>query len=326
MSTVDAHLIQRQSLKRSRRIGVRGECANQGVSSAERHVVLADEAAKILERYRGYLRDVIGLLPAAALSLTPDSYKDLQTYFLLLAPELLALPGVDMPDTTRELLSVSSYARFRSIVCFDALLDGTDAAPRPFHAYEAQVHLEAAVRSAASAGVSCGHPQRSLHRLARTYLKTRHVEINLAAGEFELARLLFRKSSMALLPVEWASHFGAERRMVIRARAAAIKLFIALQLFDDVMDLERDIAQAQNTLLYAQLRALCPKIDPAKLTITDKRVRDLMVAKLSIAGGKAISAARLYEEMNSTKLAGCCLSAAYAANALRAKLEAYGEQ
>ena len=281
-------------------------------------------AASTLERYRAYLRKEIGLTGEVACALTPDYFKRHQAYFLVLMSSLVACTGAEVPVDARKLLDISSYARFRSVVSMDVILDDNNSAQRSFGAYETLIHAEAAVRAAAAAGVSSGKPQRALHRLALSYLKTLQTEKRSDASETALARLLFRKSSMVLLPIEWVAHYGAGWKSVICARAAAIKMFIALQLFDDVLDLERDIARGQNSLLCAHIRSRHPVADAAKWGISDKVVREVMIGHLKVAHNRAAAATLLYEHMQSPSLAMCSRNAVETISTLTARLETYG--
>lgn len=281
---------------------------------------LHEQSGEALVRYQAYLQAELGLEPLRAAALAPAEYTSAQAYFLVLGARLLSLDGIDLPSEMKDLIGISAYARFRSVVSLDALLDDGESETRPHVVYEAMIHLEAAVRSAKEAGLSSGRPQRLLHRLAKIYLRTRLVERSAVATEFQLARLLFRKSCMVLLPLAWAVHFGADWRAIARARAAAIKLFVALQLLDDVMDLERDVAGAQNSLLMAHLRRRHPEFTPDAWTIADRRIRVLMAEHLGVAESRALSAVRLYQDLGTPELAHCCRQAARSVQELRDRL------
>lgn len=129
---------------------------------------------------------------------------------------------------------------------------------------------------------------------------------------------------MVLLPVAWASHLGAPSLTVTRGRAAAIKLFIALQIFDDVKDLEKDVALGQHTLLLNEIKARLPETNPHEWTITHPIVREVMVNHLAIAVERARDAALIYQRLGARKLAGSAFNAMSAANTLRQRLELYG--
>lgn len=283
-----------------------------------------EDATDTLRAYRAFLQAELGLDEQSAISLTPDSHRVDQAYFLTLVDELLDCSGIKVPSDIRTLLQISCYARFRAVVSMDALLDEGNPEQKPRDAQELYIHADAALRASLAAGLSVGKPQLTFNRLTRVYLKTVAVERNPASHTNTLARLLFRKSSMVLLPVAWASHLGAPSLTVTRGRAAAIKLFIALQIFDDVKDLEKDVALGQHTLLLNEIKARLPETNPHEWTITHPIVREVMVNHLAIAVERARDAALIYQRLGARKLAGSAFNAMSAANTLRQRLELYG--
>lgn len=208
------------------------------------------DASRHLEHYRSYLASACGLPAGSAAFLMPDSLARRHTLFLLLYREIVRCQNGDVDDASPDVqaLSIATYGIFRSVAALDGLID-TDGGKREAHlALECLLHYEAAIRNLASAVGSDPGSARALRRLSRMclsmYEQERKPPAQAPAGWL---RILFRKSSLVLMPIAWARcvHGPSERHATLRC--GLIKLFVAMQLIDDVHDHDEDVAAGQFT-------------------------------------------------------------------------------
>ena len=265
------------------------------------------DAARHLERYRSYIASECRLPASSAVFLTPDSHACRHTLYLLLYREIVRCQNGDVDDSSPETqaLSIATYGLFRSVVALDGLIDA-DGGRREAHlALESLLHYEAAIRSLAGVMGSDPDSTRTLRRLSRMclamYRQEREAQARVTARSL---RVLFRKSSLVLMPIAWARrmHGPSERHATLRC--GLIKLFVGMQLIDDVHDYEEDVAAGQFTPYRAHVEHVLgtKRMDAA---CQAERRRELECMHLAAARDRLRSAMDAFRRAGSEVLAQC---------------------
>ena len=273
------------------------------------------DAATHLVRYRRYMSERCQLPVVSADFLTSDEYAKKQSLYLLLFREIVRCRSESIDESCQKLsvLSICTYGLFRAVVAMDGLIDSSSRR-RPSHlALESLLHYEVAIRGLSEALGDDARSTGNLRRLSRLYLSTHHQErAPRPLSEYAMSRLLFRKSCMVLMPLIWARSLYGASRMDVAVRAALIKLFIALQLVDDVRDYREDLGNHQRTLfMYAMCGLLACDPDPSALgrllDSPEERAARWSTERLHLAMAqrKLAGAADLFRKAGTEVLARC---------------------
>ena len=209
------------------------------------------DAGEYLSRYRNFITQSCQLKEKFAAGLTSSNYARTHPLFLLLFREIVRcqLGSVDETSDVVQKLSIATYGIFRSIVAMDALIDSTGDHRDTYSALESTIHHEAAIRCLVAIIGDDESCARTLRRLSWHYMMTHQYERAPAlATSTRLKKILFRKSCMVLLPLTWAKSIYGQDDLHMKFRKGLIKLFVGLQLIDDLRDYDEDIKNGQVTL------------------------------------------------------------------------------
>lgn len=267
------------------------------------------EAARYLSHYREFLVTGCGLSIDESLQLTAESYARKQTLYLLLYQEIVRCHFGETDDESLEVrsMSIATYGMFRAVITMDGLIDGTKE-NRALLIHQSLVHFEAATRNSTYFLKNSTGRQRSMRRLMTAYLSCYDQEHRIGVTDRHLAKLLFRKSCMILLPVVWAQAIHGPSDKQLTLRSALIKLFVALQIIDDLRDASEDERAGQQTLYRRQLRALVDATEHRATSTTSSPIELLSqidLRHLSAAERRLTRSIHLFRKAGSEVLASC---------------------
>ena len=226
----------------------------QGMSASMEKVF--SDAANYLSRYRVFLTAECGLSSGVSSQIAAESYAKKQALYLLLFREIVRCQLGAVDDDAPEVfsLSIATYGIFRAVVAMDGVIDGAEES-RAQLALQTFVHFEAATRNSTAILKNFTYSQRNMRRLMAAYLGCYDHERHADVSDQRLAKLLFRKSCMVLLPIAWARDIYGPSDKQLTLRCALIKLFVALQIIDDLRDVIEDDKVGQQTLYRRHLKA-----------------------------------------------------------------------
>lgn len=274
-----------------------------------------EDSSLYLERYRDFLTRECHVAERSALHLTPAVYAKKQSLYLLLFREIARchIGTVDDSCEVVKAASISTYGMFRAVVAMDGVIDDPDCKRSPERVLESMLHHEAAVRALCCVPQARGSSTRTLRRLSRMYLSTHHHERKGDALTRQMAmRMLFRKSCMVLMPLAWAQDVYGSSKASGKVRSALIKLFVALQLIDDVRDYAEDANAGRSSLFLecAYSSGLVGRnaslLEGAPHTQADAELLEALEDHhLRLALSKLVHSMSLFIESGSAALAAC---------------------